>query len=399
MLFSFLVAGCGSKSVDTGEVIVDCSVVSTTSLPVPRGEHSGIWDKQRRRFVFFGGNQGIPVDCSYAQADFLDDLWAYYPDCDGFQDLEVAGGPGPRGRHAMSVDPERELMILHGGRYRALESSGDYTNYDDVWAFDLKTDSWTELSSGGGPEARVSHTAVVAGDRFVIHGGNSSENGMSYTPLEDVWAFDLVTNTWSELSASTGPDERLFHAGAVSDDGKTYYSFAGARSFTSFLNELWALDLESVEWTELHSGGDDAPASRMGPNLVVDDTRNRLLAFGGHDSTDLGNTNQVWAFDLDTENWSEVRLGDTYANPAEGACDFPPDFTDLDFDSPERRYLGAAFETHDDQMVVFGGKTDCGAINDVWLFDFETETWTEDFAATAGESCLRWSDDCSSLCQ
>ena len=394
-----LLAACGGKAPDTGEAVeVDCSVITTGALPVPRGEHAGVWDKQRRRYVFFGGNQGIPVECSYAPSDFIEDLWAYYPDCDGFQLLEPEGGPGARGRYAMSVDWDREWMILHGGRYRAA-SSGDYDMYDDVWAFDLATDTWVELSSGDGPDARVSHAGVVADGKFIIHGGNSSANGMSYTALEDVWAFDLDAKTWSELSTTDGPDERLFHAGAVSDDGKTYYSFAGVRSFTSFLNELWALDLETLQWTELHDGDDDAPTPRMAPNLVVDEERDRLLAFAGHDDTDLGNTNQMWAFDLTNRTWSELHTGDIYANPAEDFCDFPADFTDPDYASPERRYLGSVYETHADQMVLFGGKTDCGAVNDVWTYDFETDAWTEEFRATEGEICLRWSDDCSSMCQ
>ena len=400
VVFGLFLTGCPGAETDTGEeIVVDCSVITTGALPVPRGEHSGVWDAQRRRYVFFGGNQGIPVECSYAPSEFIDDLWAYYPDCEGFQRLDVEGGPSARGRYAMSMDPDREWMILHGGRYREDGGSGDYTLYDDVWAFDLAGESWIQLSASGGPEARVSHAGFVVDGQFMIHGGNSSENGMYYTPHEDVWAFDLEIQSWTEVTPGSGPDERLFHAGAVSDDGKTYYSFAGVRSFTSFLNELWALDLETMEWTELHDGDGEAPTPRMAPNLVVDEPRDRLLAFAGHDTTDLGNTNQMWAFDLSSETWSEIHVGDVYANAAEGFCDFPADFTEPDFSSPERRYLGSVYETHADQMVLFGGKTDCGAVNDVWIYDFATDGWSEEFMATEGEICLRWSDDCSSMCQ
>ena len=88
VVFGLFLTGCPGAETDTGEeIVVDCSVITTGALPVPRGEHSGVWDTQRRRYVFFGGNQGIPVECSYAPSEFIDDLWAYYPDCEGFQRL------------------------------------------------------------------------------------------------------------------------------------------------------------------------------------------------------------------------------------------------------------------------------------------------------------------------
>ncbi len=391
-------AGDGAGDTSGDELAVDCASLSF-DYPLARGELSGAWDAPRRRFVFFGGNLGVPEECSPTTADFLDDTWAYYPDCGGFVKLD-ASGPSARGRHAVAIDEERGWLILHGGRYRNDDTGGSsYTLYDDVWALDLATDTWTQLSAGGGPEARLSHAATVRDGKFIIYGGNSSTSGLSYTALGDLWSFDLDTLEWTELSAPGGPDDRLFHASALSSDG-LFYVYAGGdeRAFTGpFLDDLWALDLSDLSWTELHSGGDGAPDGRLSSTMVVDEERGRLVIFGGHDDGTLGNDNQVWAFDLAAGSWSQLLAGDVFANSG-SACNFPSDFTDPDFASPERRYTQAGGLSDDGELIIFGGKTDCGVVDDIWAFDLSSDTWTEWSGATTGEVCLRAYAECEGLC-
>ena len=52
----------------------------------------------------------------------------------------------------------------------------------------------------------------------------------------------------------------------------------------------------------------------------------------------------------------------------------------------------------DGQLWIFGGKTDCGIINDVWSFSSSSETWTEQSPATSGEICLRAYAECETMC-
>ncbi len=49
-------------------------------------------------------------------------------------------------------------------------------------------------------------------------------------------------------------------------------------------------------------------------------------------------------------------------------------------------------------MIIFGGKTDCGIIDDVWTWSFNGEGWVENSSASTGEICLRAFADCSTLC-
>ena len=92
--------------------------------------------------------------------------------------------------------------------------------------------------------------------------------------------------------------------------------------------------------------------------------------------------------------------GDVQQADAFGFCDFPADFTDPDLDAPERRYSGAA-AIGAGALITFGGKTDCGQVNDLWAWGLEDQGWFEQSSATLGEICARTFADpenCSSMC-
>ena len=406
-----LLISCAEKDDIVAPPLVgaDCSEREYT-LPSTRGEVAGVWDAARARMVFFGGDEGMPVSC-IPKPEFTGEVWAFHPDCNNFELLyswlaealeseAVPNAPHPRSRHAIALDEARGRMLVSGGRYRA-SASGDYDLFDDLWALDLATDTWAELPSEDAPRKRVTHTMVVAGDQALIYGGNSTESATNYVPLADLWSYDLVDGVWAELDSDTPAGARLFHTATVSDDGSTMFIYGGANEnalFGPFFDDLWAYDVASAEWTELHSGGSSAPDGRIMPNLLFDGTHNRLLLWSGHDDGSLGNTNQVWAFDLDAKAWDNLEGGDEQTNDANGFCDFPADFVDIDADAPERRYFGSAVLS-EDELLVFGGKTDCGQVNDVWGWSLDGESWTERSSATFGEVCLRASaGDCSSLC-
>jgi hypothetical protein len=378
---------------------VDCSG-RPIAVPSARGEIEGIWDAERGRMLVFAGDRGTPVMCMN-QTEFVAEVWAFHTDCDNFEQLAPGQGMPARGRYAIALDSARGRALLHGGRYRA-GTSGTYTLYDDLWSFDLATDTWIELPSNGGPSPRSNHVAAVVDDRLLIFGGNASNDGLNFIPLDDTWVFDLDAEVWSQVNTTNTPAARLFHAATVTPDGKTFIIYGGGdqNAFLGpFFRDLWALQLgpdgTTGTWTLLDDGQLGPPGTTWG-DLVFDAAGQRVILWAGHDDGALGNTNTLWAWE--TSSWEQLETGDVLDVGANGFCDFPADFVTPDLDAPERRSAGASVLTDTGELLIFGGKTDCGLINDVWSWSLAEQTWTERSPATVGEICLRAYANCQTMC-
>jgi hypothetical protein len=394
-----LLAGCESTpSADAGAdappadaPAVDCSG-RPSGGPSARGEVTGAIDEGRGLIVVYGGNTSAPEMCM-PRTTITDETWVFHLDCNNWE--QVTGpGPGPRSRVASTVDTTRGRMLVFGGRNQT--GFGMYENYADVWAFDFATQTWSEVTTTGtGPSPRS--TAAIAydeaRDRLIVMGGNSSTSGLTLTGTNDAFALDLATGAWSSLP--TGPSARLYHGGTIV--GGSFYVYGGTPDFDGpFLADLWALDLATDTWSDVTGSG--APDSRFGAELFGDRAGGRLIMAFGHDITDLGNRNDVHAFDVAAGTWSVVRAGDTLNGTPSGPCMFPADFTIPEDGTPERRYAFVRAEGASEGYVLFG-KTDCGNINDVLRLSYATGEYEVLRPATTGEACNRTGRlDCTTLC-
>ena len=428
---SILVCACGDPAAQQADTVdagvedggfvnddagqADTSAPDTTDEPMcpdfegerpeARSEMMGIFDTARQRLVFFGGDDGEPVQCSSSPHP-IGELWVYDGQCAVFNREPIENGPGGRARGVAVHDTTEDRMLVFGGRFRTA-SSGPYELYNEVWALDLADLSWELLTTPGGPSARVNTAAAYNAERheMVVFGGNSSNNGASFIPHNDTWILDLETETWRELSTSPDkPSKRLFHAAAMNTEENLLFVYAGGDEqafFGPFFGDLWQLNVTSGVWTELHPGGIGAPLNRIWATIAYDKTSNDIVLFGGHDDGAVGNQNDTWRFDLDSGQWVEIIGAETVNTPANGFCDFPPDFTIPNLDAPDRRSSHlAVLDDVRGELLIFAGKTDCGIIDDVWTFDLARDSWLNLKEATRGESCLRGEnpDLCVAMC-
>ena len=400
-LGAFLIA-CGDDDGDVasdgGDVPVDAGPDCRdrpADAPEPRGEVEGVFDAERGRLVFFGGDRAPPEMC-IPRYDYVDEVWAFQLDCNSWELVSENNGPAPRGRVAVAHDTMRERMLVFGGRSET--PTGAFENYNDVWAFDLASDTWSQVTTAGTPPS--ARSSAVAGydaarDRLLVFGGNTSTNGLAFVPAGDTFSLDLVSGVWTEIG-SVGPSPRLHHAGVMHEQAG-FVVFGGTPGFGGgYFNDTWALDPTTDTWRQLAFGGPTAPLVRFGAEVFAD--AGRLIMVMGHDLTDLGNRNDVWSLDVASGTWSELRPGDTLNGRANGPCSFPADFTLPEPGAPERREIFAQAQS-DTRGFVFGGKTDCGNINDVWSLEFASAEWELLRTPTAGEACNRSAAvNCSQLC-
>jgi len=263
------------------------------------------------------------------------DLWTYRPREGSWREISPAGAkPAPRWGHTLVFDSGRRRLILFGG-----QASGFF---GDVWAFDIAAGVWTELAPNDrGPSRRYGHSGVYdpRGDRLVIsHGFTNSGR------FDDTWSFDLASSTWRNITpGGARPLRRCLHHAAIDEGRNTMYLFGGCASGFGPcpLNDLWAFDLAANRWTEVT--GAAKPPAREHYGRAFDSARGRLVLYGG---SGAGLLNDTWEFDPRTAVWAAANVrGD-----APGA----------------RSRHESAYAADRGAIFFFGGRTASGLTNELW---------------------------------
>jgi photosystem II stability/assembly factor-like uncharacterized protein len=279
-----------------------------------------------------------------------------------------------------------------GGLYRS-DDGGDTWKYEDwlggayqgdqepavndvVFSPDYAHDQTVWVGAQGGlfrsipdpveqlPSPRKLHGAIhdTVHNRMVLFGGMSD----SYVDLNDVWTLDLAmpgVETWTKLSpAGVPPSARSSNAiyDAVHD---RMIVFGGRGVGSSLYNDVWALDLSTPGaevWTELDPLG-SPPLARCAHSAIYDAVHGRMIVFGGVDD-DRNYLDDLWALDLTlgAETWTQPSPTGTLPSA--------------------RRRHSAVYDAPRSRMLLFGGETDDGYLNDVWALDLGTpgaETWDQ----------------------
>ena len=117
------------------------------------------------------------------------------------------------------------------------------------------------------PKARFGHAAVVVDNNMLVWGGFGVDE------TSTVETFDVSSATWLEprqLHGDTLPNG-LYNM-AVTSDKKRAYVFGGySNSTRQFYNQLFVIDLTSLECRELVPGSSSRPSAR---------SRSRMLCYG-----------------------------------------------------------------------------------------------------------------------
>jgi hypothetical protein len=397
-----LLFGCKDKAetIDSGTSEFDLDAISSTERPSQRSEVYGIGDPGSNSILVFGGNEG-PVVNQQPTSVFLEETWIFEPGA-GWAELDI-DMPSARARYGAAYDPAGERALIFGGRYREAGGSGNYDLFSELWEFDYPSQEWTLLDDGSGPDART-YPSLAWDDTeqaLYLFGGMTNASPMSIIVDEEIWRYK--DGEWEELTATgDAPSTRTFLGEAWDSERRRLVLFSGQVGdyWSGSYDETYALDIETLEWTELNDG-DDAPSTRMHPHAVYDAERDRYLLFGGH--TDIGDANDIWAMDPDSGEWSSVREADTFTGEGLGcngnSSDVPADYVEQDLSAPERRHRGIFTLMHDSLWIFGGMHAECSDhLDDTWRYPLEEGDWTELIEARSGESCARQDADCECLC-
>ena len=207
--------------------------------------------------------------------------------------------------------------------------------------------TWDEspVLVGHAPAARLGHTAVMVGARIFYMGGFVGSE-----VLNDLFYIDTATMTVvtrPALAGSARPPPRASHASAAV--GNKLYVFGGFDGEVS-LSDLWVLNTDTLEWSEVVPVASAPPPARSAHSMVT--FEGRLIVYGGHDEEDY--YSEVWVFNPRTRKWSKPRVKG---------------------EAPHSRasYTAAMVGGN---MYVFGGASPQGGFfNDLHMLDTDGDDW------------------------
>jgi len=250
--------------------------------------------------------------------------------------------PPGRTQAGSIYDPVGRRLVVFGGK-------GSGGNLNDVWAYDLQQNRWSELTpaAGDSPTPRFTPNAVYdpIGHQMIVWSGQSSAGFHN-----DVWAFDLSTNQWSEFDAPPPEPNVRYGAASVFDPvAGELVTFAGFTDQGRF-EDTWRFAVAQETWREVDTSAGH-PLKRCLHSASYDSGRHRMIIFGGQRS---GALNDIWAFDLASDRWSDLSPGSR----------------------PDGRFFTAqAYDPRGDRVLVFGGNLGGSRSNQVWSFSLAARSW------------------------
>ena len=211
-----------------------------------------------------------------------------------------------------------------------------------------------------GQRAMAEMITDTLNNRIILFGGY--DWGFSDSCYNDVWAFDLVTETWEALEPSGTPPSPRMDVALVYDAANQRMLLFGGRTLTSFHNDLWELDLTqgTETWTQLNPSG-TPPSGRAALTGIIDPVYNRLILFGGMYGIGL-RTNETWSLDLSTMSWYHLSPSGILPNARSG--------------------YAATYDETNHRLVVFSGSA-TPVVADLWALDltYGSEQWQELYPA------------------
>lgn len=298
--------------------------------PVAREAHSWTTDPETGLAYLFGGRDGAKV---------FGDLWVFDAAAATWTQLAPIGpAPAARFGHNAVWLPGRGLLVFAGQSGSAF--------YNDLWLFDPRARSWSQLPSGGDPPIpRYGSCAVLMSDGRLWTSHGFTEDRVRFA---DTRSYGFDSGTWNDQTPTVGdvPVARCLHACFEAQDGR-FVLFGGQTTGTPALGDLWALQAftEADRWARIDVRL-PSPRNLYGHALVA----GAFVVFGGG-SVDGGYLSDTWAissFDLEA---APVR---TSGGP------------------PAGRSGSSLVAGSGGRVLLFGGRDGKGALDDLWALTLGT---------------------------
>ncbi|MFX0075813.1 MAG: Kelch repeat-containing protein [Candidatus Hermodarchaeota archaeon] len=253
-----------------------------------------------------------------------------------------------RGNPGMAYDSESDKVVIFGGW------NATTTPYSSTWIFDYNSDKYTEKKPSPAPIRRAEAGVVYDSQRdmIVIFGGRESFTDTG--DFNDSWTYDCNTDTWTELFPVIAPSPRRAVGMAYDSESDRIILFGGQSgvSVEVFFNETWVGIPGSNTWQKMSPVL--APPARFSHSMAYDNESDRVILFGGYSGSSF--FSDTWAYDYNTNSWEEL-INTTHPS-ARGAP-------------------AMVYDSESDRIVLFGGAGTSPTFDDTWVYDYNSNSWTQ----------------------
>jgi hypothetical protein len=303
LLLCLELTACGCSSQTARAVTGTWSQLPSASAQVPpaRSEYCAAYDPKTQRLIVFGG-ETLTEGAAMAVSG---ETWAYDPATNEWANLHPSGPvPSARGNCVMAYDPQSGKMLMYGGvPSLSAAPAGDLTH---TWAYDTLTNTWSDLQTDPPAVATTTECPMIydPSSRMVfMFSFEDDKQGEGF--ITTVWALDSTANAWTRVDTSGGPPPARAREAITYDPHRSEFLFFGGNTVfpSEGLNDLWSFDPKTGKWTELHPKGELPPAT-VGPVAWYDSNAQSMMLFmaGGLD------TSETWSYDSDSNVWTRLSL-------------------------------------------------------------------------------------------
>jgi N-acetylneuraminic acid mutarotase len=236
--------------------------------PSKRGYHACAWDSTRARMWMFGGC----AEGFHGSDDLWSfDLWSFDPQQRQWTRL-APPGPRPPGRWSavLQYDPGTDALVLFSGM-----SAFDETCVPlrDLWVYRIRTNTWTQKTCTAPQLSQCASALDPQRGLLIIHGGTDAH----FAVRSETWIYDVRRDTWRAPVAGTRFTKA--HAGVWDTDDGRMMVFGG-RGYGTVEDRVWSFDPDTEEWRVLGTA-DDPPGVRAFHSAVWDPKARALIVYGG----------------------------------------------------------------------------------------------------------------------
>ncbi|MCP9259084.1 hypothetical protein DINM_002058 [Dirofilaria immitis] len=189
---------------------------------------------------------------------------------------EGNGAIAKRCSHSGCYHDGTKKVYIFGG------CTDNYTAFNDLWSFDLRSRNWCRefIKCAPFPRPKAMAIFVPYKEYLILHGGfsKSSPNPIHQAAnfFNEIHMYDTIKNEWIEIETEPSPPIIASHCGCVVDD--SLIIFGGSQNSRA-TNTVYVLDIISKIWHK-PSFTDPQPNPRYGSSCVVLD-KSHLLVVGG----------------------------------------------------------------------------------------------------------------------